>query len=245
MSVFGGRPVYIDTYPDFRLAGEALEAAVTAKSKLLLVNSPSNPTGSVYSEQEVREVADVARRYKLLVLSDDIYQEFCYEGRPANIAEFYENVIVMRAFSKTYGAPGWRVGYVAAPEHLAGVVDAMATVQQYTFVCAPHPFQRAALAAGECDVSEHIAAYRRKRDAVYEGLKDDFELTLPQGAFYAFVRAPGGAGMAFVERAIQKNVLIIPGGTFSQRDTHFRLSYATSDEQIAEGLERLRSLARE
>jgi len=242
--VFGGRPVYVDTYPDFRLTGEALEAAVTAKSKLLLLNSPANPTGAVYSEAELREVADVARRHNLLVLSDDIYQEFCYEGRAANIADYYENVIVMRAFSKTYGAPGWRVGYVAAPDHLAKVVDAMATVQQYTFVCAPHPFQRALLAADACDVSEHMAAYRRKRDAVYEGLKDDFELTRPEGAFYAFVKAPGADAMAFVERAIKANVLIIPGGTFSQRDTHFRLSYATSDEQIEEGVARLRGLAR-
>jgi len=113
----------------------------------------------------------------------------------------------------------------------------MTKIQQYTFVCAPTPFQKAAIAAMDCDVSDLVDGYRRKRDLLYEGLRGNFELVRPGGAFYAFVKAPGGAATEFVERAIKNNVLIIPGNVFSERDTHFRISYATSDERIEQGAE--------
>jgi aspartate aminotransferase/aminotransferase len=113
----------------------------------------------------------------------------------------------------------------------------MAKIQQYTFVCAPTPFQKAAIAALDYDVSEFIDEYRRKRDLIYEGLKEKFEVVRPGGAFYAFVKAPGGKGTEFVEKAIKNNVLIIPGNVFSEQDTHFRISYATSDEKIQQGIE--------
>jgi aspartate aminotransferase/aminotransferase len=119
----------------------------------------------------------------------------------------------------------------------------MTKIQQYTFVCAPTPFQKSAIAALDYDVSNLVDGYRRKRDLVYDGLKDKFELVKPGGAFYAFVKAPGGLGTEFVERAIKNNVLIIPGNVFSEKDTHFRISFATSDEKIEQGIEILRKLA--
>jgi len=122
-------------------------------------------------------------------------------------------------------------------------VEEMTKVQQYTFVCAPTPFQRAAITALDCDVSDVVDAYRTKRDLIYEGLRDKFELVKPGGALYAFVKAPGGKATAFVEKAIKNNVLVIPGKVFSERDTHFRISYATSNEKIEQGVEILRGLA--
>jgi aspartate aminotransferase/aminotransferase len=119
----------------------------------------------------------------------------------------------------------------------------MTKIQQYTFVCAPTPFQKAAIAALDYDVSNLVDTYRKKRDLLYEGLKDKFELIKPGGAFYAFVKAPGGSGSNFVEKAIKNNVLIIPGNVFSEKDTHFRISYATSDNKIEQGVEILRGLA--
>jgi aspartate aminotransferase/aminotransferase len=119
----------------------------------------------------------------------------------------------------------------------------MTKIQQYTFVCAPTPFQEAAIAAMDYDVSNLVDAYRKKRDLIYEGLKDKFEITRPAGAFYAFVKVPKGSATKFVEKAITNNVLIIPGNVFSEKDTHFRISYATSDDKIRQGIEILRRLA--
>jgi aspartate aminotransferase/aminotransferase len=119
----------------------------------------------------------------------------------------------------------------------------MIKIQQYTFVCAPAPFQKAIAAAMDYDVTPIVNAYRKKRDLVYDGLKDKFELVKPGGAFYAFVKAPDGQASKFVEKAITNNVLVIPGNVFSEKDTHFRISYATSDEKIRKGIEILRKMA--
>lgn len=132
---------------------------------------------------------------------------------------------------------------MTAPEGLKCVIEEMTKIQQYTFVCAPTPFQKAAIAALDYDVSEQVEAYRKKRDLIYEGLKDKFELVKPGGAFYVFAKAPAGQATRFVEGAIKNNVLIIPGNVFSEKDTHFRLSYATSDEKIKKGIEILCKLA--
>jgi aspartate aminotransferase len=239
----GGRCVFVDTYPDFGLPVEKIAAAITDKTKLIVVNSPSNPTGVVYTEEEVRKLARVAAEREIIVMTDEIYERFCYDGDCASIASYYDKSLVLRGFSKAYGMTGWRLGYVAAHESLGDVIDEMAKMQQYTFVCGPTPFQAAALVALDCDVSDYVDLYRKKRDMVYDGLKDKFELVRPGGAFYAFVRAPGGCGTEFVEKAIANNVLIIPGNVFSERDSHFRISYATSEEKILRGLEILRSLA--
>jgi aspartate aminotransferase/aminotransferase len=120
----------------------------------------------------------------------------------------------------------------------------MVKLQQYTFVCAPQPVQWAGAVAMDVDVSQYIEQYRRKRDMLYEGLAGVFELVKPGGAFYAFPKAPWGSGAEFVAEAIRNRLLIIPGGIFSQRDTHFRLSYAADDTVIERGIEVLRKLAR-
>ncbi|MCP4707541.1 MAG: aminotransferase class I/II-fold pyridoxal phosphate-dependent enzyme, partial [Planctomycetes bacterium] len=183
----GGECQYLDTYPKFQLGPELIEQNVTSNSKLLLLNSPANPTGKVNSDLELQEIAEVAKKHQLLVFSDEIYSEFSYDHPAASIGNYYENTVIMRGFSKSYGVPGWRLGYAAAPKHLSGLLDAMATLQQFTFVCAPHPFQAAAVKAFGCDISREISAYRRKRDMIYEGLSGKFELERPEGAFYAFV----------------------------------------------------------
>ena len=244
VNMLGGKCVFIDSYPDFDLPVEKIAGAITDKTKLIILNSPSNPTGMVYSESEVKTLAEIAAKRDILVLTDEIYETFCYDGPCPSIAGCYEKSLVLRGFSKSHAMTGWRLGYVATGAALRDVVEEMAKIQQYTFVCAPTPFQKAAIAALDYDVGELVDAYRKKRDLLCNGLKDAFELVKPGGAFYAFVKAPGGAGATkFVERAIESNVLIIPGNVFSEKDTHFRISYATSDEKIREGVEILRSLA--
>ena len=135
---------------------------------------------------------------------------------------------------------GWRLGFVHGP---AAVIDAMTKLQQYSFVCAPQPVQWAGVVAMDVDMSDAIEAYRGKRDRLLSGLSGCYNVTKPGGAFYVFPEAPGGSGGEFVRRAIENNLLIIPGNIFSHRDSHFRISYAASDETIDRGIEVLRRLA--
>jgi aspartate/methionine/tyrosine aminotransferase len=237
INMLGGKCVFVDTYPDFALPVEKIAAAVTDKTKMIIVNSPCNPTGAVYSQERIKALARIAAEKDILVLTDEIYERFCYDSGCTSIAKYYEKTLLLRGFSKSYGMPGWRLAYAAARECLKDVIEEMTKIQQYTFVCAPTPFQKAAIAALDYDVGNFVSAYRRKRDLVYKGLKDKFALIRPAGAFYAFVKAPaGGSATEFVERAIAKGVLIIPGNVFSEKDTHFRISYATSDEKIEQGV---------
>jgi aspartate/methionine/tyrosine aminotransferase len=239
VNLAGGKCVLVDTYPDFRPDVGRIADAVTDRTRMLIINSPANPTGVVYTRRELEQIAELARRKELLVVSDEIYNSFCYDEPFVSMASLYENTLLMRGFSKSYAMTGWRMGWCTGPR---AIIEKMTMLQQYSFVCAPSMAQAAAVAAFQADVSCHVADYRRKRDMVYEALGESFGLIKPGGAFYAFVPAPGGDATAFVERAIASNVLIIPGSVFSARDTHFRLSYATSDEQLAKGLEILRSL---
>ena len=242
--MLGGKCVFVDSYPDFELPVDGIGSAVTSKTKLIIVNSPCNPTGTVYSEQQIKEVAEIAAEKDIVVITDEIYEKFSYDGGCPSIADYYDKTLLLRGFSKAYAMTGWRLGYVAADESLKSVVEEMAKIQQYTFVCAPTPFQKAAIAALNYDVSDLVESYRVKRDLLYEGLRDKFELVKPGGAFYTFVRAPGNTGATqFVEKAIARNVLVIPGNVFSERDTHFRISYATSNEKIQQGVEILCGLA--
>ncbi|MFC1734835.1 pyridoxal phosphate-dependent aminotransferase [Candidatus Hydrogenedentota bacterium] len=242
VSVFGGNPVYLDTYPDFRLRKDVLEAALTSKTKAILLNSPANPTGYVYTTEELKMVADFASAHDLLVLSDEIYDKFAFDGSTDTIAKYYDKVIIFNGLSKSCAMTGWRVGFVSGPEE---IVNAMTMMQQYSFVCAPSMAQYAGIAAMHYDSSALIQGYRTKRDIIYDGLKTEFNVVKPGGAFYIFPEAPGGNGMAFVERAIERNVLIIPGNVFSEQDTNFRISFATEDEILKKGAEVLCELARE
>lgn len=241
--VVGGEPIFVDTYPDFRIDVQRVAQAISPRTKAILFNSPANPTGVVASRQEVQALAELAAERDVVLISDEIYGRFCYEGQPVSPAEFNPRTLVIDGFSKSYGMPGWRVGFAHGPSE---IIHQMIKFQQYSFVCAPHPFQWAAAAALDADMSPQMAAYRRKRDRIVAGLADCYELVPPGGAFYAFPRAPWGTGTEFVEAAIaQHRLLIIPGKVFSRRDTHFRLSFAAPDDTIERGIAALRQLARQ
>jgi len=243
VNMLGGKCVFIDSYPKFTLPVDRITEAITNKTKMIILNSPCNPTGTVYSQEQIKKLAEVAAEKDILVLSDEIYEKFCYDGDCTSIAKYCDKALILRGFSKPYAMTGWRLGFAAAHQSLRNVIEEMTKIQQYTFVCAPTPFQKAAVAALDYDVTNFVDMYRGKRDLLYEGLKDKFELVRPSGAFYAFVKAPGGSATQFMEKAIKNNVLIIPGNVFSEKDTHFRISYATSNDKIQQGVEILRQLA--
>jgi aspartate/methionine/tyrosine aminotransferase len=242
LTLAGGKAVPVDSYPDFRFHPDRVEKAITPRTKLLILNSPSNPTGVVMTQDEVDSAVAIAKKHDLLLISDEIYEPFLYEksGGLPSAAKTFENTVILRGFSKSHAMTGWRLGYAAGP---SDVIAQMTKLQQYTYVCAPSPLQKAALKALDIPMNSHVAAYRKKRDLVFAELSKKFEVVKPEGAFYIFPRAPKTATASdFVARAIENNVLIIPGNVFSERDTHFRISYATTDEKLAEGCRVLDSL---
>lgn len=237
----GGVFVGVDTYPDFRLDPEKLIAACTPRTKVILLCSPANPNGAVVSPEAMKRIALFARERNILLVSDEIYKAFHYDEVARSPAEFDENVLVIEGFGKTYGMTGWRLGYAHGPK---AVIEQMTKLQQSTFVCAPSMVQWAGIAAADHDVSGIVADYKRKRDLMAAGLKGKFEFELPGGAFYLFPKVPGGrTGTQFVTDAIEHNLLVIPGGVFSGRDTHFRISYAATDETLHRGIEVLNKMA--
>ncbi len=239
----GGVPVVIDTYPDFKIDLEKVEAAITSKTKLILLNSPANPTGVTPSGEEIRGLAELADKHSIALLSDEIYREFCYDSSLISPAKWNANTLVVDGFSKSYGMTGWRIGWIHGPAEL---IQKMASLQQYTFVCAPHPLQQAALKINEVDITPLVDSYRDRRDHILAGLREaGYEVAQPGGAFYVFPKVPieGMTASEFVAKAIENELLIIPGNIFSRSDTHFRISYAATMETINRGLEVLKRLA--
>jgi aspartate aminotransferase/aminotransferase len=245
LTMAGGRAVPVDSYPDFGFPAERVRQAVTPQTKLLILNSPANPTGVVLSEADVQAAVQIAKEHDLLIVSDEIYEPFLYDVQKSahlpSPARTYENTIILRGFSKSHAMTGWRMGYAAGPQE---IIAQMTKLQQYTYVCAPAPFQQAALQALDIPMQEFVTAYQHKRDIAVEKLGKKFQITRPTGAFYIFPKAPRGlTASEFVTRAIENNVLIIPGNVFSEQDTHFRVSYATSDDKLIKGCDILCSLA--
>src|SRR4051812_4682852 len=191
VEMVGGRAVIIDTYPDFRIDPARVAAAITPRTKMILLNSPGNPTGVVAGEVELKAVAALAAKHNIALVSDEIYREFCYDAPLVSAAKWNDQTIVVDGFSKTYGVTGWRLGFMHGP---SAVIDKITMLQQYTFVCAPHPLQWAAVAALDVDMSEYIAAYRRKRERVLDGLIEaGYTVVRPGGAFYVFPEVPANA----------------------------------------------------
>lgn len=245
----GARPVLCDTHPDFKMTAARVEPLITSRTKAVLVNSPGNPSGVVLTSAECADLLDLCRRKGVVLISDEIYDEFVYtdardpeSGRcpsPARFQGASEDVLLIRGFGKTYGCTGWRMGYAAGPARL---IAEMTKVQQYTFVCAPSISQWGCLAALDFDVSPIVSRYQKRRDMAMKRLTAVTEVAAPGGAFYVYPKVPerlGLTGQQFVEKAIARNVLVIPGNvfSFSARDTHFRISYASPEDRLERGLD--------
>ncbi len=254
----GGVPVTVDTQPNnYRLDVKSLEAAITPRTKVILLNNPSNPTGVVYADAELRMVAGLAVRHDLYVISDEIYEKLTYGAEFISIAslgpEILERTITVNGFSKAYAMTGWRMGYAAANAQIA---EAMSSFQSQVTSGASSITQKAALAALKGDQSPVEAMrvqFDRRRRYVAErlvempGVKLD---TVPEGAFYIFPRVDELYGkeidgsVRFAEALLEKaRVAVVPGLPFGS-DRHIRLSYACSLETLTEGMDRLDAFAR-
>lgn len=253
----GAKVVTCDTYPDFRMTAERIEPLITERTKAVLNDSPSNPCGVVLTSAEWRDVLELCRSRGVLLISDEIYDEFTYEdhreklddGRlvcpsAGRFPDAEHDMLVIRGFGKTYGCTGWRMGYAAGP---APVIAAMTRLQQYSYVCAPAPLQHGCLASFGVDMREMVTRFAHRREMVLAALGDLANVARPGGAFYAFVEVPrrlGMSGQEFFQAGVERNVLTIPGNAFSNHDTHFRLSFAVHEERLARGLEILAAIMR-
>lgn len=241
VTLAGGVCRAINTYPDFRIDLDQVRQVITPRTKAIICNSPCNPTGHVATEAELQGLADIARERNICLISDEIYRVFCYDRPFASPAKWNDQTLVIDGFSKSHSMTGLRLGFAHGPAH---VIQQMIKLQQFTFVCAPQPVQWAGVAAMQCDVSDRVADYAKKRQYLLSELGSHYDIRGAEGAFYLFIKAPWGTGTEFVAKAIENSLLIIPGNVFSQQDTHFRVSFAAEDKALERGVEILKRIAK-
>jgi aspartate aminotransferase len=236
-SMAGAHVVYVSTLPTFQPDLPSLEASITNRTKMIIVNSPNNPTGAVYSETTLRHIAHIAEKHDLLVVSDEIYEHFVYEGSHFSIGSIYPNTITMNGFSKEFAMTGWRVGYIAGPPE---IIDAINELQQYVVMSSSSIAQHAALEA--LTHRPNLAdKYRKKHDFLLENLRRlGIEVYGAQGAFYAFFKAPNDlTDLEFVDRATNHDLILVPGRAFSRLHGFVRLSYGAKMEDLQRGIKAL------
>lgn len=250
----GGVPVILETKFEhqFKIDPEALKAAITPKTKLLVLPYPNNPTGAIMTKEELADIAEVLRGTDVLVLSDEIYAEMTYTGTHCSLAslpDMWERTIVVSGFSKAFAMTGWRLGYLCAPKPLA---EQMLKIHQYGIMSSPTTAQFAAIEAmknGEEDIQMMVDEYNRRRRYIYNGLKSiGIESFEPQGAFYIFPRIGdyGLSGEEFCNKLLYDyQCAIVPGGAFGESGEGFaRISYAYSIQHITQALERIEAFVK-
>lgn len=245
----GGVPVFVETKAEdeFRLTAEALRAAITPRTKLLVLPFPNNPTGAIMERADLEAIAEVLRGTNIVVLSDEIYAELTYGGHHVSIASvpgMYERTLVVNGFSKSYAMTGWRLGYVCGPREL---IRQMLKIHQYAIMCAPTTSQYAAVEAmrdGDGDIATMCRDYDYRRRFLLDKLRgaglDCFE---PRGAFYMFpcIRSTGMSSADFCARFLtEEHVAAIPGSAFGAGGEGFvRMCYASSLANLSEAMDRL------
>lgn len=235
------RVVTIPTAPSFEPDPAQVEAAITDKTKLIMINSPNNPSGAVYSEQTLRTLADIAERNNILLVSDEIYEHFVLDGKHFSVGSIYPNTITMNGFSKGYAMTGWRCGYITGPQE---VIDAINELAQYIVFSNSSITQHAALEALHHEHDDLVTKYRKKRDFVVHSLREmGYEVQGAHGAYYVFAKAPHDlTDIEFIDRATERGLILVPGRAFSQLHSYFRISYGTDMRTLERGMAILKEL---
>ena len=245
----GGKPVHIPTYEsnNFEITAKDIEERLTSKTRAILIGYPSNPTGAVMSRKKLSDIAALALKHDLTVISDEIYSKLIYGAEFtcfASLPGMKEHTVFLGGFSKAFAMTGWRVGYAAAPKE---IIAAMTKIHQYTMMCVSTMSQMAALEAlkGEQDsITEMVEDYNRRRQVIVKGLRDiGLSCYEPKGAFYAFpsIRCTGMTSEEFAEKLLsEEKVAVVPGSAFGKcGEGYVRCCYATSLTDIEEALKRM------
>jgi aminotransferase len=251
VSLAGGKPVTVQTKKenDFKITPAELEQVISSRTKAILICSPNNPTGTMLNQKDLEGIAEVAKKYDLLILSDEIYAELSYDEKYVSLASIdgmRERTILISGFSKGFAMTGWRLGFVCAPDE---ITQAMLKIHQYAMMCAPTMAQFAAVEAlrnGKEDVEEMRKSYRRRRNYFVQSLNEiGLECHVPGGAFYAFpsIQSTGLTSEQFAEQLLmEEKVAVVPGNVFGESgEGHIRCSYASSMEQLQESIKRMKN----
>ncbi|MGQ9759679.1 MAG: pyridoxal phosphate-dependent aminotransferase [Candidatus Methanomethylicaceae archaeon] len=246
VTIAGGRVREVPSLHNFSLNIEGIKNAITPKTKLIILNSPNNPTGYVANEEEISGVAEVVMDAGIYVLSDEIYEKLIYEGRHLSIGSIpgmEDRTLTVNGFSKTYAMTGWRLGYIAAPKDL---ISAINKLQQHSASCPSSFVQKAALEAlkSETPITPMVEEFRRRRDYICSALEkiSYFKFTRPSGAFYLFpdISATNMSSGAFCDLLLERaGVSTTPGEAFGGYNNHIRISYANSIENLREAVSRI------
>ena len=250
IKVAGGVAKRVPTDENFKLTPEALENSTGDKTKLMILNSPNNPTGAVYSEQKIRGLAEVLMDNNVYVISDEIYEKIIYDEKHFSIGSIPgmdELAVTVNGFSKAYAMTGWRLGYATGPRE---VISAMNKIQQHSVTCAATFVQKAGVEALKSPLSqrcieEMVKEFERRRNLIVAELSKVSSLSIkkPQGTFYVFPDV-SNTGMSSTELADylleKKGVAVTPGRAFAGYDTHVRISFANSVENLTEAVERIK-----
>lgn len=250
-----GVPVAVSCRPEdnFAVRAENIEKAITPKSKVLVLNFPTNPTGGTMTREELLKIAALVQRHNLLVITDEIYSELTFEGRHTSIASLpgmAERTIFLHGFSKAYAMTGFRIGYACGP---VDIIEAMMKIHQYSMLCASIISQEAAIEAiqaGEPDTAEMCGHYKARRNFIVKALNDmGLPCHLPRGSFYAFpcIKSTGLTSKQFAVTLLeQEKVACVPGSAFGPTGEGFlRCCFATSLEQIEVAMERMARFVRQ
>lgn len=231
----GGKVVGVPLGEKLTLTPEAVNECLTPKTRAIIINSPSNPTGTVQTRAEIKGLADIAEDNEITIISDEVYEHFIYEGEHVSPAQFTDNVITINAVSKTYAMTGWRIGYAASRKDY---IEQMLKVHQYIQACACSIAQKAAFAAiqGPQDcVREMRESFRARRDILMEGFGSmGIKCVMPQGAFYAF---PEVEDKEAPQKLLKNGVIVTPGSAFGVNGKgHIRISYSTYEANLRKAL---------
>ncbi len=240
-------PVRTNVADAFEVKASAIEAAITARTKVILLGNPNNPTGAVIKRRELEQIAQIAQKHDLVIISDEVYSRLVYGESFTSMSQIpraRDRLVLVDGFSKAYAMTGWRIGYVCAP---AAILEAIVKVHQYAIMCAATMSQAAALEAvlhGEADVQRMVASYDERRNLIVAGLNSIGLPTYePHGAFYAFpsITPTGLSSDEFAAKLLyEEQVAVVPGSAFGTAGEGFvRCTYCTAKDKLEQAIERM------
>lgn len=240
------KAVFVDTYPDFAFTIDRIKQHMTKNTRGIILNTPNNPTGIVYSDDQIKEIVNFAKENNILVIIDEIYSDFIFSEMPkSNPLNFGDNIVLISGFSKSHCMTGWRLGYVIARKDL---IYYMSELQAQIYQGVTTVVQHAGLAAMGCNINKMYEDYKLRHYFVKDNLNKEYSISKSEGGFFFFIKVPERLNMSateFCKNLKKQGVLFVPGIVFSHKDTHFRMSICKDIENLKRAIDLLNSFVLE